>query len=114
MPVANAKLLTKGNRTALVWFLMGRVLSLQTGRPCETVEKFPILPLPSSRLQWEASGHTAWEQRVESSKSTLCTLGNLIQTHQQDEDTYNAPHLDHWNARNDGLGMLLNLAVAML
>lgn len=93
---------------------MGQVLSLETGQFCDTTDLFLMLPLPSPKLQWENSGPSTWEPRFDYANDTLFTLGHLKDTHQHYEDPSTVKHLDSWNATTDGLGMLLNLVVAML
>lgn len=58
----------------------------------------------------------SWLQRnlLEDSPDDLCTIGSLLDMHQNYGEPLVARKLDSWNARTDQLGSLLNLAVTLV
>ena len=104
-------------RVACLWFITGRVASVKARIECDTAGGFLNLPLPSSKLLWEASTSPIWESEYEldalDKTSRVATVGELIDAHQRPNDFSNA-RLDTWNTGIDDLGFLLNLATAMV
>jgi hypothetical protein len=103
-------------RIACLWFLTNRVASVKARVECDALEGFLNLPLPSSKVLWEASTRPLWEFEYEidalEKSSRVSTVGELIDAHQRPSDFLNA-RLDTWNAGIDDLGFLLNLTTAM-
>lgn len=105
---------------------MSRIVSLQTGVACHVLEHFRALPLPSSKAQWEARGPADWARLRAGGPvggdgggggddDDLWTLGGLLDTHgRSDAEPSCARRLDAWNARNDQLGTLMNIATTMI
>jgi hypothetical protein len=83
------------------------------------MDHFRALPLPSSKVQWEARDPDDWAEVIQveriSSGGNIRTVGNLLDTHgQSDAEPSYARRLDAWNARNDQLGTLMSIAAAMI
>jgi hypothetical protein len=96
---------------------MSMVFSVQTGVKCESTQNFGAIPLPASKLQWEANSHATWEQRritENNGLGELRTIANLLEVHQKYEEPVFAQKLDSWNAKQDQSGSLLNLAVSLV
>lgn len=102
-------------RIACLWFITNRVASVKSRMECYALEGFFNLPLPSSKLLWEASTSPLWqfEYELDALKKTsrVSTIGELVNAQQRPNDFLNA-RLDAWNAGIDELGFLLNLATA--
>lgn len=101
-------------RTSCVWFLITRVLVVRTKDGCPTTEQPHLLPLPSPKAQWEARDHLSWMQELEDGIPSITTFGNLIESKHRSDELFHLQKLSAWNARNDSLGHLLNLAVVMV
>jgi hypothetical protein len=103
---------------AIVWFLMGRVVGLTTGIPCSTAEDCRALPLPAPRSIWEARSYSAWENEYVSfyhnEPLEMKTFGDLIDAHARSADPHYAELIDCWNARVDGVGYMMNLAISIV
>jgi hypothetical protein len=100
-------------RLANLWFLIGCVICVKTGIPCDPSQTFRFLSLPSLKSLWEAPTQSAWEVEYEASHdlqmSGLVTVGDLIDVQKSVYSPRNAQKLDTWNAGIDNLGSLLNL-----
>lgn len=105
-------------RVACLWFLVDRVVCVKTGTPCETTQSFRALPLPSHKSLWEANTHSVWQSEYDAwctmHSRGLSRFGDLIDAHKLAGDMANARRLDVWNAGADSLGILLNIATAMI
>jgi len=111
-------MLTTYPRGALIWFLIGLVICIKTGKICDPSQSYRGLILPCSRSLWEASSEQAWLQQYESTRlqraNGLVTLGDLIDAQNNSFMPFEARRLDEWNAGADGLGMLLNMVGTMV
>jgi hypothetical protein len=105
-------------RVACLWFLVDRVVCAKTGTPCESTQRFRALPLPSHKSIWEANTHSVWQSEYDRwgmiHSRDLSRFGDLIDAHKRAGDMANARKLDAWNAGADSLGILLNIATAMI
>jgi hypothetical protein len=106
-------------RTACVWFLISRVVSIKTGIPCDAIESYRTLPLPCPETLWEASTRDAWVSEYDvygaiTPHAGLNSFGSLIESNKRGEEPTHARRLDVWNAQADKLGSLLNAAVSMV
>ncbi|KAF2137752.1 uncharacterized protein K452DRAFT_98095 [Aplosporella prunicola CBS 121167] len=106
-------------RTACVWFLISRLVSVRTGIPCDAVEQFLALPLPSPKVIWETSTRDMWVSEHDACGTAmhepdLVNFGGLIESHKRRNEPAHARKLDTWNAESDHLGSLLNVTVAMI
>lgn len=87
---------------------------MQTGLNCEVAQKFVMIPLPSSKIQWEASSQSAWENSFESNCNNIWMLGGLLDAQKKVAESSSCELLDSWNARADKLGLLMNLATTLM
>jgi hypothetical protein len=105
-------------RVACLWFLVDRVVCAKTGTPCESTQRFLALPLPSHKSIWEANTPTVWQSEYDVRGTIysrdLSRFGDLIDAHKRAGDITHARKLDAWNAGADSLGILLNIATAMI
>ncbi|KAF2495287.1 hypothetical protein BU16DRAFT_385713 [Lophium mytilinum] len=105
-------------RLAHLWFLIGCVICIKTGIPCDPSQSYRFLPLPGLKSLWDAPTESAWELEYEATRilhtSGLETLGDLIDAQNSRYSPSNAQNLDKWNAGVDNLGALLNLVSTMV
>ncbi|KAH9893774.1 hypothetical protein F4778DRAFT_748450 [Xylariomycetidae sp. FL2044] len=101
-------------RTGCAWFLLSRIVDLRTGVDCDVVENFLALPLPCSKLQWEANSHAAWLEGLGPQDHNLWTFRNLRETQERSDEAPGAQQLDSWNAKADTLGTLMSIAATFL
>ncbi|KAF2807717.1 uncharacterized protein BDZ99DRAFT_392022 [Mytilinidion resinicola] len=105
-------------RLAHLWLLIGCVICIKTGIPCDPLQSYRSLPLPGLKNLWEAPTQSAWEFEYEASHilhtSGLVTLGDLVDAQKSGYSPSNAQKLDKWNAGVDNLGALLNLIGTMV
>ena len=106
------------HRLCTLWLLVGCVVCVKTGIPCDTSHSYRQIPLPSSKSLWEARTQSAWEAEYEANRmlqmSGLVNLGHLIDLQRSQYTAISARKLDLWNASIDNLGSLLNLVVTMV
>ena len=102
----------------MFWLLVGCVVCVKAGVPCDPTESYRSIPLPAPKSLWEASTQEAWELEYDASRmlqlSGLVTLGDLIDLQRAEYTPANARKLDVWNAGIDNLGALVNLVGSML
>ena len=101
-------------RTSLVWFLITRTIVMQLRPNCSTTDAPGTLPLPAPKSQWEARTGEDWMKEVGLEAPAITTIGDLIVVKQQVRDQKHMHMLGAYNARMDGLGLLVNIAVAMV
>lgn len=105
-------------RLANLWLLVGFVVCVKRGVPCDPSESYRNVPLPGPKSLWEASTPSCWEMEYEASRmlhfSGLVTLGDLVDLQRSEYTPSNARKLDMWNAGVDNLGSLLNLVGSMV
>lgn len=85
-----------------------------TRADCATTEQPWTLPLPSSKLLWEARNEQTWLQELGIGTPSISTFGDLVELNKRRAENERAQSLDSWNATSDSLGLLLNLAVNMV
>lgn len=118
-PLGTFPLLTAG-RTACVFFLICRCISVSTGiEGCDAFYEFTNLPLASPKTLWEAKTRAEWEAEYTAYSAGwdtgMHTMGMLIDAHNRSrEDMSKSTLLDLWNARTDNLGELLNIVTSMV
>ncbi|KAH8904194.1 hypothetical protein BR93DRAFT_971259 [Coniochaeta sp. PMI_546] len=107
-------------RTACVFFLICRCISLSTGiEGCDAFYEFTTLPLACPKALWEARTRAEWEAEYTAYSATydsgMHTMGMLIDAHNRSlDDVSKSNLLDIWNARTDNLGQLLNIVTSMV
>ncbi|KAG9232721.1 hypothetical protein BJ875DRAFT_69579 [Amylocarpus encephaloides] len=105
-------------RMCILWFLMDRVVSVTTGIACDTTAGYRDLPLPSHRSLWEAQSQEAWQSEYiavyNNSSPSPNRFGDLIDAHKHQDNPGSMQLLDSWNTGIDGIGYMLNLAIAMV
>lgn len=112
-------LLMNYNRTACLFFLICRCVSVDTGVPrCATLEDPTSLPLASPKTLWEAKTREEWEVEYSAysaaQETEMLTMGMLIEARKQSWKSVNSQLLDYWNGRADNLGNLLSIAAGMV
>jgi hypothetical protein len=105
-------------RLAHLWFLIGCVICIKSGIPCDPSQSSRSLALPALKSLWEAPSQAVWELEYEASLNLrangLATLGDLIDAQKSAFLPANAQKMDKWNTGIDGLGSLLNLVGTMV
>jgi hypothetical protein len=104
-------------RVACVWFILGLVFQIRTGKPCFIADHFRELLLPCTKTEWEAKTESQWRKEHDNaagSTTALHTFGDLIDAHRRLLGVQMSDGLGMWNAGIDHLGMVLNLAVHMV
>jgi hypothetical protein len=105
-------------RTVVVWLLIAHMVHIKIGVPCDTFKGFREIPLPAPNSLWGARTRLGWQSEYELYKTMprmgLELFGDLIDACGQSGVGANRMKLDAWNATVDSLGILLNLAVAMV
>ena len=106
-------------RTALVFFLIGQIVSIHTGITCEIMDQYHAIPLCSARTIWDARTGAEWtsERATYDAQAGGCRLrdvGGLITAQHGDGDAFKTHALDTWNAHADSLGSLLSAAMGLV
>ncbi|KAF2802154.1 uncharacterized protein BDZ99DRAFT_429042 [Mytilinidion resinicola] len=105
-------------RVAVVWFLFDRIVCIRTGTLCEITGDFRALPLPSSKILWEAENEGVWRSEQNHGKSTtnngFLSFGDLIDAQRRTQHAESVRKLDAWTSRVDGLSTLLAIATVMV
>lgn len=106
-------------RVACLWLIIGRVICVKTGIPCNTSEVYHDLPLPSGHSLWTAKCHDEWEtayraSQIDYTRPRLAYFGELIEAQKTSGDGLNARKLDLWHMTSDQLGIMLMLATALV
>ncbi|RKU47443.1 hypothetical protein DL546_008827 [Coniochaeta pulveracea] len=105
-------------RTVCLFYVVCRCISFDTDQ-CQPVEIFKMLPLPATRLLWEAKSRAEWEAEYTAYCSgqgapmmqRIDTMAVLVDFYtRRDEDPGIRAMLDYWNSTSDGLSSLINLA----
>ncbi|KAH8671728.1 hypothetical protein BX600DRAFT_459593 [Xylariales sp. PMI_506] len=102
-------------RTAIVFYLIALIVSINTGISCNAVEQYRDIPLCSAKTIWEARTDIDWvtecqEYATQIEPVPFDTLGHLIDAQDSNITSPKGRALDRWNARTDNLGSLLNTA----
>lgn len=106
------------SRTVCLFYVVCRCISFDTDQ-CQPVEIFKMLPLPATRLLWEAKSRAEWEAEYTAYCSgqgapmmqRIDTMAVLVDFYtRRDEDPGIRAMLDYWNSTSDGLSSLINLA----
>lgn len=97
-----------------MWFLINRTVSVKTQPNCSTTEQPRTLPLPASKLLWEARSLADWTDEIQADVPSICSFGDLIDSRQKNDEVFHARRLNAWNARTDKLGSLLSIAASTM
>ncbi|KUJ11709.1 uncharacterized protein LY89DRAFT_594761 [Mollisia scopiformis] len=105
-------------RIGCVWFVLGLVFHIRTGKPCFLTDHYREILLPCTKSEWEAKTEGEWKKENEiaaaSNGTALQTFGDLIDAHRHLPGSQMFDKLARWNAGVDNLGVMLNLAVRMV
>jgi hypothetical protein len=95
-----------------------RCISFDTEQ-CQAFDIFQTLPLPATRLLWEAKTRAEWEAEYTAHclghgapmMQRINTMPMLVDFYgKRNEDPGIRAMLDYWNSTSDGLCSLINLA----
>lgn len=100
-------------RMACLWLVISCVITIESGKICDGCSALDTLPLPSSRLLWEARSLEDWqtEKAFHDMSSPLTTLGELVRAKEDSGDPLHAQKLQTWETGSDQMAAMLTLAV---
>ncbi|KAI6749672.1 hypothetical protein HG530_015086 [Fusarium avenaceum] len=100
-------------RMARLWLVISCVITIESGKICDGCSALDTLPLPSSRLLWEARSLEDWqtEKAFHDMSSPLTTLGELVRAKEDSGDPLHAQKLQTWETGSDQMAAMLTLAV---
>jgi hypothetical protein len=96
-------LLESSIRTAMVYFLLTLVVSMEYGLPCSDASDWRIeaLPVPAAKVSWEADGEDVWRGSF-CSRSRGLVFGDLL-----DEG---CELIEEWEEGVDEFGVVVGMA----
>ncbi|KAF5669357.1 C6 finger domain-containing protein [Fusarium circinatum] len=100
-------------RMSCLWLIIGCVITIENGKKCSICSDMCSLPLPSSRLLWEARSLEEWqtEKAFFDMSCPMTTLGELVEAKANAGNPLEAQRLQNWEMGSDKMSAMLNIAV---
>ncbi|KAF4503590.1 short chain dehydrogenase family [Fusarium agapanthi] len=100
-------------RMSCLWLIIGCVITIENGKKCSICSDMCSLPLPSSRLLWEARSLEEWqtEKAFFDMSCPMITLGELVEAKANAGNPPEAQRLQNWEMGSDKMSAMLNIAV---
>ncbi|KAF5623269.1 5'-3' DNA helicase [Fusarium tjaetaba] len=100
-------------RMSCLWLIIGCVITIENGKKCSICSDMRSLPLPSSKLLWEARSLEEWqtEKAFYDMSCPFVTLGELVEAKANAGDPVEAQRLQNWEMGSDKTAAMLNIAV---
>ncbi|KAF4333500.1 C6 finger domain protein [Fusarium beomiforme] len=100
-------------RMSCLWLIISCVITIEDGRTHSSCGDMHNLPLPSSKLLWEARTLEEWqaEKAFFDMSCPLMTLGELVEARMNAGNPVEAQKLQNWEMGSDKMVAMLNIAV---
>ncbi|KAF5599477.1 C6 finger domain-containing protein [Fusarium pseudoanthophilum] len=100
-------------RMSCLWLIIGCVITIENGKKCSICNDMRSLPLPSSKLLWEARSLEEWqtEKAFFDISCPFVTLGELVEAKANAGNPVEAQRLQGWEMGSDKMTAMLNIAV---
>ncbi|RBQ99297.1 hypothetical protein FVER53590_13627 [Fusarium verticillioides] len=100
-------------RMSCLWLIIGCVITIENGKKCNICSDMRSLPLPSSKLLWEARSLEEWqtEKAFFDMSCPFMTLGELVEAKADAGNAAKAQRLQNWEMGSDKMTAMLNIAV---
>ncbi|PNP55209.1 hypothetical protein FNYG_15536 [Fusarium nygamai] len=100
-------------RMSCLWLIIGCVITIENGKKCSICSDMCSLPLPSSKLLWEARSLEEWqtEKAFFDMSCPFVTLGELVEAKANAGNPVEAQRLQGWEMGSDKMTVMLNIAV---
>ncbi|KAG5801371.1 hypothetical protein H9Q74_014206 [Fusarium xylarioides] len=100
-------------RMSCLWLIIGCVITIENGKKCSICSDMCSLPLPSSKLLWEARSLEEWqtEKAFFDMSCPFVTLGELVEAKANAGNPVEAQRLQGWEMGSDKMTAMLNIAV---
>ncbi|KAF4430472.1 short chain dehydrogenase family [Fusarium acutatum] len=100
-------------RMSCLWLIISCVITIENGRTCSSCSDLHNLPLPSSKLLWEARSLEEWqtEKAFFDMSCPIVTLGELVEAKANAGNPVEAHRLQGWEMGSDKMTAMLNIAV---
>ncbi|KAL7900526.1 hypothetical protein HDV64DRAFT_267582 [Trichoderma sp. TUCIM 5745] len=102
-------------RIICVWFLISRIIAVQTGGSSMPEYPMNLLPVVSSKTLWEARSATEWqtEKALYDASDPMSSFEELVNAKRRSNQPYYRRKLETWDAGADKMGILLNIAAEL-
>ncbi|QGI69817.1 hypothetical protein CEK27_002146 [Fusarium fujikuroi] len=103
-------------RMSCLWLIIGCVITIENGKKCSICSDMCSLPLPSSKLLWEARSFEEWqtEKAFFDMSCPMITLGELVEAKTNAGNPVGAQRLQSWEMGSDKMAAMLNIAVEFI
>ncbi|KAL6892168.1 hypothetical protein GGI43DRAFT_425115 [Trichoderma evansii] len=103
-------------RIICVWFLISRILSVQSGGSSMPEYPMSLLPVVSNKTLWEARSITEWEteKTLYDASDPMMSFDELVEAKRRSNQAYYRRKLETWDAGADKMGVLLNIAAGLI
>ncbi|KAI7762513.1 hypothetical protein LZL87_008859 [Fusarium oxysporum] len=100
-------------RMSCLWLIISCVITIESGRTCSSCSDVHNLPLPSSKLLWDARSLEEWqtEKAFFDMSCPIVTLGELVEAKANAGNPVEAQRLQSWEMGSDKMTAMLNIAV---
>ncbi|KAG7405583.1 ATP-dependent DNA helicase PIF1 [Fusarium oxysporum f. sp. rapae] len=100
-------------RMSCLWLIISCVITIENGRTCSSCSDVHNLPLPSSKLLWDARSLEEWqtEKAFFDMSCPIVTLGELVEAKANAGNPVEAQRLQSWEMGSDKMTAMLNIAV---
>ncbi|KAL9468428.1 hypothetical protein ACSS6W_010122 [Trichoderma asperelloides] len=103
-------------RNICVWFLISRILSIQSGGSSMAEYPISLLPVVSSKTLWEARSITEWEteKALYDASDPMTSFDELVNAKRKSNQPYYRRKLETWDAGADKMAIMLNIAAELM
>ncbi|KAJ4258070.1 hypothetical protein NW762_008210 [Fusarium torreyae] len=100
-------------RMSCLWLIISCVITIENGRSCADCGAMQNLPLPSSKMLWEARSLEEWqtEKTYSDMGIPVVTLGELVEAKANSTNPLHAHKLQAWEMGSDKMATMLDVAV---
>lgn len=98
-----------------MWFVMSRVVSAEADAPCTRFYGYACLPLVSGKGLWEARSREEWEteKAFHDASFPMTVFGELVDARRRPDSPHDG-RLTAWEANVDKMGLIMNIATALV
>ncbi|KAL6693450.1 hypothetical protein J3F84DRAFT_79558 [Trichoderma pleuroticola] len=105
-------------RTAIIYFLLRISVSTDCGISCDGPKDWRLeeIPLPASKMAWEATNEIEWEaaSRISVTPSTVLRFGDLFGTEGYHPNSGTAHEIEAWLEGVDELGLITSISSTLV
>ncbi|KAF4968606.1 hypothetical protein FSARC_4030 [Fusarium sarcochroum] len=100
-------------RMSCLWLIISCVITIENGRSCAGCGAMQNLPMPSSKMLWEARNLEEWQTEKTFSDMAIpvVTLGELVEAKANSSNPLHAQKLEAWEMGSDKMATMLDVAV---